>query len=444
MHHTKTYDIAIVGAGLAGLTAAIVAGRAGKSVLLLEKAPAPGGRASTRNAGGFLFNQGPHALYRGGQAAAILRDLGITYRGAKASYLGSWALLWNERFPLPGTPEQIVQSPMFSPEAAKELLGLLGSLPHEDLTKFNRTTVAEWLHSSVHTAEARSFLRALMRLATYCADTERQSAGAALEQLAISLAGVDYLDDGWQQLVDLLREEAVWCGAKLATRSGVESVEPDGNRVLIRTSDRTEFVARTAIITTAPAKAAQLIGASRVPSLARWAAEAVPIYAACLDIGLRRLPRAEHQFAIGIDRPLYYSVHTRSAKLAPDGGALIQVAKYLTNETTAGIEETERELEDLMDQLQPGWRDELATRHFLPRMLVTNAVVRAADGGMSGRPGPTIPELPNVFLAGDWVGPTGMLADASVASARDAATLACVHLDGASEKAADSRELASV
>ena len=33
----------------------------------------------------------------------------------------------------------------------------------------------------------------------------------------------------------------------------------------------------------------------------------------------------------------------------------------------------------------------------------------------------TIREQPNVFLAGDWVGPEGMLADAAAASARSSA-----------------------
>jgi hypothetical protein len=47
-----------------------------------------------------------------------------------------------------------------------------------------------------------------------------------------------------------------------------------------------------------------------------------------------------------------------------------------------------------------------------------------ADGGLAGRPGPVLAELPRVFIAGDWVGEEGQLADASVASARRAAALA--------------------
>lgn len=48
-------------------------------------------------------------------------------------------------------------------------------------------------------------------------------------------------------------------------------------------------------------------------------------------------------------------------------------------------------------------------------------MVAAEGGGAAARPGVSVPEVDGLFLAGDWVGPTGMLADASLASARDAA-----------------------
>jgi hypothetical protein len=50
----------------------------------------------------------------------------------------------------------------------------------------------------------------------------------------------------------------------------------------------------------------------------------------CLDVVLSSLPDKDTLFAVGVDRPLYYSVHSAYAKLAPpEGGALIHVAKYL-------------------------------------------------------------------------------------------------------------------
>ena len=83
--------------------------------------------------------------------------------------------------------------------------------------------------------------------------------------------------------------------------------------------------------------------------------------------------------------------------------------------------ESSAKLEALLDQCQPGWRAEVVDRRYAPNMIVSNALVRADRDGYRGRPRAAVPEVPGLFLAGDWVGPTGMLADASFASAREAA-----------------------
>ena len=67
--------VAVIGAGMAGLTAAQRLIAAGVEVTLIDKAHAPGGRASTLERDSFYLNQGPHALYRGGAAFQILDDL---------------------------------------------------------------------------------------------------------------------------------------------------------------------------------------------------------------------------------------------------------------------------------------------------------------------------------------------------------------------------------
>jgi pyruvate/2-oxoglutarate dehydrogenase complex dihydrolipoamide dehydrogenase (E3) component len=40
---------------------------------------------------------------------------------------------------------------------------------------------------------------------------------------------------------------------------------------------------------------------------------------------------------------------------------------------------------------------------------------------LKGRPRPDVPGVEGLYVAGDWVGPEGMLADASMASAKLAA-----------------------
>jgi phytoene dehydrogenase-like protein len=82
----------------------------------------------------------------------------------------------------------------------------------------------------------------------------------------------------------------------------------------------------------------------------------------------------------------------------------------------------ESELEGLLDLIQPGWRGVIVHRRFLPDMIVMNALPLASSGGTQGRPGPEVPAVPGLFVAGDWVGEEGLLVDAALASAKQAAT----------------------
>ena len=62
----KKPKIVIVGAGMAGLTAAAYLLRDGCDVLLLDKNDRCGGLLSTFNANGFCFDSGPRAFVNSG------------------------------------------------------------------------------------------------------------------------------------------------------------------------------------------------------------------------------------------------------------------------------------------------------------------------------------------------------------------------------------------
>jgi phytoene dehydrogenase-like protein len=122
-------------------------------------------------------------------------------------------------------------------------------------------------------------------------------------------------------------------------------------------------------------------------------------------------------FAIGIDRPLYLSVHSAVARLAPEGAATLHAAMYLRDGVAIDATQVERELEDWVDAVQPGWRNCVVERRFLPRLTVAHAVWTP-----NGRPGPEVAGVEGLYLAGDWIGTEGMLSDASLASAAQVAT----------------------
>ena len=71
--------IVIVGAGMAGLTAAAYLARQNYNVLLLEKNDRSGGLLNTFEYDGFFFDAGPRAFVNSGIVKPILKDLGIDW-----------------------------------------------------------------------------------------------------------------------------------------------------------------------------------------------------------------------------------------------------------------------------------------------------------------------------------------------------------------------------
>ena len=294
---------------------------------------------------------------------------------------------------------------------------LLASIQRLTPRELAQRSVSHWVDDLVQDGAVRQYLKALVRLTTYANDPEHQSADVALTQIQLTLkANVLYLDQGWGSLVKRLQSTGEVAGVQFVTGAKVASVEGDGIARGVRLADGRFVEASAVVLAVDPGTASRLIGTDQDLSLHRWVETSKPVKAACLDLGLRRLPRPERLFALGIDLPLYYSVHSAAAKLAPADGALIHVAKYLPESSDPKADE--RELEELMDRVQPGWRDEVIVRRFLPRMIVANALTTSASKGLAGRPDVEVQPIKHLYLAGDWVGPEGWLSDASFVSAK--------------------------
>jgi phytoene dehydrogenase-like protein len=415
-------NVAVIGGGLAGLTAANYLARAGFSVTLFEKSSAAGGRARTDVERGFHFNLGPHALYSGGAAIGILRELGVKFQGRPPATSGGYAIDGGARHTLPVGPFSLLTSGLLGLGAKLEFGRLLSEFGKFDARSVERLSIREWAEREIKREAARRLFHSLIRVSTYADDPERQSAGAAIAQFQTALAsGVLYLDGGWQTLVHGLREAAEKEGVKIIAGKRVKTIERDARVRGVRLTNDVFHAARTVVIAAGPAEACELIEGSEETALSEWAKAARPVRAACLNVALERLPEPRALFALGIDRPLYFSVHSAAAKLAPENGAVIHAAKYLGAGPDGAPRAVERELEEALDIMQPGWRDAVVARQFLPAMTVSNALVTATQGGLTGRPRAAVPGVEGLYVAGDWVGPEGMLADASMASAKLAA-----------------------
>ena len=370
----------VIGAGPAGLVAATHLRRAGVGVTVLEARARPGGRAASDVVDGFVLNQGPHALYLGGPARRALKALGIDPAG---------------RLPVAPAP-----AGMLADGTAISLLR-----PGLGLARLARRAFATD-PASVADRTARDWLGdepavvAFGHVTSYVGRLDRLSADAAVGQLRAALVGVRYLHGGWQALVDALAARARADGADVRCGAAVRHLHRGGGG-WVAVTDGGELHGDVVVVAAGgPERAARLLGT-------RIEAPGPAAVASVLDLGLERLPRRGRRFAVGLEAPRYFSVHQPPARLGGDG-LLASVASY--------GRATRAELEAFAEAVQPGWQEVATMTRYLPGMVTVTAMPTPETGGLAGRPGPAVPGVPGAVVAGDWVGPAGLLLDAAVSS----------------------------
>jgi phytoene dehydrogenase-like protein len=376
----------IIGGGLAGLTAANALAQPGRKITLLEQSEHLGGRAITQQESGFFLNLGPHALYRGGPAMRTFKEWNVPFEGHLPAQDKAHLVYEGKKFPLIANTASLLTSPLLGIAEKLEagnLFRLLaaGKAPHQSMR--------EWIEDHARSPKVRGLAAALTRLTTFTADHDHLSATAALQQLALAVANnVAFLDHGWQTLVDGLAARARSLGVEIRCNAQVNSLA---------------FLDADGIVLAVPPATVEKFTGINFQNLR-------PVRVATLDLGLSALPETAANFGLGIDQPLYYSVHSAAAKLAPEGAALIQLAKYLASESDPTADR--KELEQFADLLAPGWRDRVVVSRFLPSMTVSHSMATN-----DGRPDVDALNKEGLAICGDWVGPENMLTDAVVASA---------------------------
>jgi len=207
----------------------------------------------------------------------------------------------------------------------------------------------------------------------------------------------------------------------IMTGRSVAEITRSDNSLQVRFADGEPIMVPSVIVAAGPGDAHKLVKDAEQTRLVRWKEQAHTIKTACLDLILRRLPKPEQSFVAGfwLDAPIFYNNPTFVAKHSDVGDSVvIHMVKQL-GENSSDPKEDERQLEQALDVMQPGWRKEEIARQFLPSITAANDFCSIDKNG--SYPGPDVPEIAGLYVAGDWAGHGETLVDASLASARRAA-----------------------
>lgn len=408
---SEYFDVIVIGAGVAGLAAARTASRGGATVLVLE-AHGGGGRARTTTRDGFSFNLGAHALYLGGSGGEALAALSVRPDGSPPP-LGRYRLLKDGALgAMPATAATLLRCGLLSWRSKAQLGAVLARLAKIDAARLAGTSMQQWLQELELRADAEEVTRALVRLSTYCADMSALGADAGVAQLQLGASsGVLYLHGGWGRLLG-----ALGAGLQVRTHSAARALRPQAGRVEVQVGDEVEVGGAVVVAVGSPIRAARLL-----PGAPDWGELGAPVTAACLDVAVRRPPTPG--YLLSLDRPLYASVQGPPARLAPPGAAAVSVIKYGAN--AAGADRAELEAHLRVAGVVP---EAVLHEQFLARMVVAETSCRPEPGGLQGRPVIDATGTPGVLIAGDWVGPAGLLGSAALASGHAAGLAALRHI----------------
>jgi oxygen-dependent protoporphyrinogen oxidase len=180
MRRAGSVDVAVVGAGITGLTAAFRLARAGRSVVVLEASGRVGGAISSVREAGFLFELGPAFLPASARAADLIAAAGLRSRRLEAGPMSRLRQVWvrGRLLEVPSNPLDLLTSSLLSAGAKLRLLREPWASPPPD----REESVAEFARRRLGDEAARLALSPLVA-GLWAGDPETLSARHAFPEL---------------------------------------------------------------------------------------------------------------------------------------------------------------------------------------------------------------------------------------------------------------------
>ncbi len=418
--------VAVIGGGLAGITAALRCADAGCQVTVFESRPQLGGLTHSFTRGDLNVDNGQHVFLRCCTSyRALLRRLGVADRVELQPRLaipvcspGAGAPVWLRRTGLPA-PLHLAASllqyrPLSTVERVRFALAAVALRRVDPASKAtDEQNFGTWLRQHGQSDHAISALWELVGIATLNsrADHASLSLAATVFQEGL-LTDASAADIGWSlvPLRELHGDPALTClaaaGAQVQTSATVRGIKSAGGGSIagsagggwhITTDDGTT-TADQVILAVPPAAAEQLLPTGSVPAAPGWSQRLGSVPIINVHVVLDR-PVLGEPFIAGVDTPVQW-VFDRTAQSRLRHGQYIAVslsaADDLVNTPTADLR---AQFLPELTALLPRMRDAQVRDFFVTRER--HATFRPAPGSAALRPS-AVTAARGLFLAGAW------------------------------------------
>jgi squalene-associated FAD-dependent desaturase len=424
--------VAVVGGGLAGITAALRCADAGRDVTLFESRPWLGGLTHSFKRGELDVDNGQHVFLRCCTSyRALLDRLGVSDKvhlqprldiPIRSPLRRRPARLRRNGLPAPlHLAGALARYSMLSPAQRMRFIRAALALRQVDRTApaVDERSFGSWLREKGQDALTVSALWDLVGVATLNATADQASLALAAMVFQVGLlTDAGAADIGWSlvPLRQLHGEPALRrlaeAGADVRTGTKINSIEPRGDRWLVDTGGE-EHMADQVVLAVGPRVAERLLPSGSVSLPAGWSARlgSSPIINVHVVLDRRVM---SGPFVAGVSTPIQWvfdrTEHSgmaarlraqTSAATNPDGQYLavsLSAADDMVDMPVAALRE---KLMPELAALLPEVRSATVLDFFVSRER--HATFRPAPGSGALRPGP-VTGAPGLFLAGAWTG----------------------------------------
>jgi len=351
--------VTVVGAGIAGLTAALYAVTAGHHVVVLDRTDRLGGRGTSQTVEGAPFGYGLHLLHRRGPLSKVIKKI--------------------SRLPL------VLSAPR---------LDRLHVVNGASLRPRNNVRLAAQIRRSLRRADTTSETVQAAALLAGSGVLRYDERYTALQKQRLAVVG-----EGWAGLVGRMAAALDEVGVLIEPKCQVASVEH--GRVMLE--DGRAFDSDVVVLATGVSQAARLLR-----SIDNEALETVkPVRASTLDVLLSSRPLSEKHGVIDAAEGAYIAdLNNIQPKLNLDGALL---SALMVERADESAEQRNLRFEAFLERTAKGWQ-----HHVVHQRKQTSITVQT-----TGTKPPYDRYIEHgILLAGEWVACDHALADAAAATGK--------------------------